>query len=473
MFNNLKGKFDGGTLELLKHGKNYVSASLITKGLAIISIPVMTRLLTPSDYGLLAVFSSLVAIFSILFGFGLRGAVSRFYYEKTDNFGSFFFSNTLFLWGMGIIFTIIIFLNKNTIALLVNVPILLVEVACIVGFFSASLEFIKAYLQASKQSAFLSRLTILHTVLTLTLTIIITLLLKNNLYLGSVYSSLTFAFLFFIFSIYLISRISTFSFNVKYLKYSLIFSLPIIVHLLSAFIMNTFDQIMINKMVGSYETGLYAFAYKVGMLFQMLITGLNQAWIPIFYEKLQDNKSDEIEVTAKKFSYLVSGAALVITIVGPVLVSILAPESYSKALPLLPIIVVGFIFQYFYFIYINYAFYEKKTSMIAIITITAGLINIGLNYWFIPIFGYIAAAWTTMITYALFFLMQYVNVSYNIKGIQKIPFKIVVLPSFFAIILIIISTTISTYIHQSFILFITQFSLIIVYLIPVLKRIQN
>lgn len=473
MIDKIKQNFDSGTLELFNHGKNYVTASLMTKGLAIISIPVMTRLLSPSDYGILAIFGSLVAIFSIFFGFGIRGAVSRYYYEKTDDFGSFFTTNAIFLWGAGIILMIIFFLNKNIIASWVNIPTLLVELASIVGFFSASFEFVSAYLQASKQSIVLARLTILRAVLTLTMTIIITLLLKDNLYLGSVYSSLTFAFLFFIFSIYMISKIGTFSFNANHLKYSLIFGLPIIVHLLSAFIMNTFDQIMINKMVGSYETGLYAFAYKVGMLFQMLIMGLNQAWVPMFYEKLRDNKYDEIEETAKKFSYLVSGVALMITILGPILVAILAPDSYSEALHIVPIIIVGFIFQYFYFMYINYAFYEKKTSMIATITIIAGLINIGLNYWLIPIFGYAAAAWTTLLTYALFFIMQYINVSFNIGDIQRVPLKVVVSPGVFSIVLIVTSTLFFTYIHQTSMLFIAQFGLIIVYLIPLLKRIRT
>lgn len=473
MLNNIKQKLDGGTLELLKHGKNYVSASVMTKGLSLISIPVMTRLLSPSDYGLLAVFGSLVGILGIIFGFGFRGAVSRYYYERTDDFSSFFTTNVLFVMCAGIFLGIAVYLNRIFISDLMNIPVSLVLFAVFIAWISSSYTLVSAYLQASKQSLLLSRISVVNAVLSLILTIGITLLLKENLYLGSVYSSLIFSFIFFFFSMYMILKIGTWSFHIKHLKYSLVFGLPIIVHLLSGLILNSFDQIMINKMVGSYETGIYSFAYKVGMLFQMVIMGLNQAWVPIFYEKLRDDKYEEIEETAQKFSYLVAGAALLITMLGPLLITVLAPESYSAALSLVPVIIVGFIFQYFYFMYINYAFYAKKTSMIATITLSAGLINIGLNYWMIPIFGYAVAAWTTLITYALFFLMQYVNVSYNIKGIQKIPLKVVVSPGLLAIILILVSTTISTYIDHLFILFIAQSSLIIVYLIPMLKRIRT
>jgi len=471
MIDKLKQKLDSGSLELLKHGKNYVSASVMTKGLALISIPVMTRLLSPSDYGLLAVFDSLTAILGIIFGLGFRGAVSRYYYEKADDFGSFFTTNVLFVMGVGILLGIAVYLNRIFISDLMNIPVPLALFALFMAWISSSYTLVSAYLQASKQSLLLYRLTVVNAVLSLILTITITLLLKENFYLGSVYSSLIVSFIFFFFSIYIIFKIGTWSFDTRHLKYSLVFGLPIIVHLLSALILNSFDQIMINKMVGSHETGLYSFAYKVGMLFQMVITGLNQAWVPMFYEKLRDDKYKEIEETAKKFSYLVAGTALLLTMLGPILITVLAPESYSAALSLVPIIIVGFIFQYFYFIYINYAFYAKKTSMIATITLIAGLINIGLNYWLIPIFGYVAAAWTTLLTYALFFMMQYINVSYNIKDIQKIPLKTVILPGLFSIILIVISTFISTYIEQSFMLFIAQLGLIVLYLIPLLKRI--
>jgi len=400
-----------------------------------------------------------------------RGAVGRYYYEKTNDFGSFFSTNILFLLWVGILIGIAVYLNRTYLGELFNIPVTLVVIAIIISWLSGSYSLVEAYFQASKQSLLLSRISIVNAVFSLILTITITLILEKNLYLGSVYSSLVSSFIFFFFSIYIIKKIGTWSFNLKHLKYSLVFGLPIIVHLLSGLILNSFDQIMINKMVGSHETGLYSFAYKVGMLFQMVIMGLNQAWVPIFYEKLRNDKYKELEDTARKFAYMVSGAALLITILGPILITILAPETYSEALSLVPIIIVGFIFQYFYFMYINYAFYAKKTSMIATITLIVGLINIGLNYWLIPIFGYAAAAWTTLITYALFFIMQYVNVSYNIKNIKKIPLQIVVRPGLFSIVLIIISTAISTYIDQLFILFIAQASLIIMYLIPVLKRI--
>ena len=350
-----------------------------------------------------------------------------------------------------------------------NIPVSLVLFAIAVAFISTSYTLVQAYLQANKQSLFLSRITVVNAILSLILTIALTLLLKEDRYLGSVYSTLIISLMFFLFSMVMARKIGKWGFRFQYLTYSLLFGLPIILHLLSGFVLNSFDQIMINKMVGSYETGIYAFAYKIGMLFQIVITGLNQAWVPMFYEKLRDAKYEEIEETAKKYTYLVLGAALLITIFGPLLVSVLAPKNYSEALYLIPVIIIGFIFQYFYFMYINYAFYAKKTSMIATVTVIAGLVNIGLNYWLIPIFGYAAAAWTTLFTYFLFFLMQYLNVSIKIKDIPQMPLKMFILPGILSIVLISISALLSAYVKQPAINIIGQLSLMLIFLIPIIK----
>lgn len=467
MIHKLISRLDSGTLELLKHGKNYITVSMMTKGLSIISIPIMTRLLVPSDYGILAIFGTLVSILGIIFGFGIRGAVSRYYYEKTDDFGSFITTNTIFVWCAGIIISIVLFFNISIIAEVMNIPNILVVFAILLSFISASYSLTSAYLEASKQSLLLSRISIVQVVLILIFTIIVTLMLKEDRYLGSVYVQTIFSFFFFLFSLYMLKKIGELNVQIKHLQYSLVFGLPIVLHLSSGFIMNSADQIMINKMLGSHETGLYTFAYKVAMLFQMLSMGLNQAWLPIFYEKLREDKYEEIDVIVKKLAYIVFGGALLIVLFAPLLIIILAPKSYAVALSLVPIIVGGFMFEFFYNTYAKYAFYAKKTSMFVLVTIVTGLVNIGLNYLFIPKFGYTAAAWTTLITYALFFLLHYMNVIYNIKFFRVVPLKIVLFPGIFSASLIMISILANTYVKSPMGLYAIYFCLIAIYLVPI------
>jgi len=80
-----------------------------------------------------------------------------------------------------------------------------------------------------------------------------------------------------------------------------------------------------------------------------------------------------------------------------------------------PIIVIGYVGVFLYTLYGNYSFYRKKTGLISLATLFAGGINIGLNYWLIPIYGYVAAAYTTLVSYFLLFLFHFLNVKYILK----------------------------------------------------------
>ena len=82
--------------ELLSHAKNYVSADILAKGLAFLSIPILTRLLTTEDYGVLGVYF-ISSIFIIIFGLGIRGSVTRYYYEGSKDFNKFLGANIIML----------------------------------------------------------------------------------------------------------------------------------------------------------------------------------------------------------------------------------------------------------------------------------------------------------------------------------------------------------------------------------------
>ena len=75
---------NSGFTETLKHSKNYLLSNIAVKAIGFISIPVMTRLLTPSDYGVLNVFTSWQTIFISIFTLNCYVALGRYYYEP-DN----------------------------------------------------------------------------------------------------------------------------------------------------------------------------------------------------------------------------------------------------------------------------------------------------------------------------------------------------------------------------------------------------
>ena len=77
---------------------------------------------------------------------------------------------------------------------------------------------------------------------------------------------------------------------------------------------------------------------------------------------------------------------------------------------------LGVVTQYMYTQYVNIEMNLKRTRIIAVSTMIAAVINIGLNLLFIPIYGFVAAAYTTLAGYMILFAIH----CFNIKIIYKV-----------------------------------------------------
>ncbi|MHC2995271.1 MAG: oligosaccharide flippase family protein [Candidatus Atribacteria bacterium] len=417
--NNIRNKFINiigkENIEFISHTKNYLSAGIFTRALSFISVPIFTRLLLPNEYGILAIFSSITSIFAILLGFNIHGAVARYYYEKSNDFAEFLGSNLLLILFFNFFAISLIYLIKDSIAnFFVIIPYLFL-IAILISAFTIPCNMYLAYLQASKQSKKFSLISINKGILSLIVSIIWVYLLKENRYYGKVYSSLLITTVFAVYMIYNLVKLSKFNSKLEYIKYSIRFGVPLIPHAFSGFILAFFDRIIINQLCGSLYTGLYSFAYNVGMVMNIVVMAMNMSWVPIFYENLANKNFKKINNLAYNYSKYIYFAAIGFILFSKEIVSLMAAKKYHTALPIVPIIVIGYVGVFLYTLYGNYSFYRKKTGLISLTTLFAGGINIGLNYWLIPIYGYVAAAYTTLVSYFLLFLFHFLNVKYILK----------------------------------------------------------
>lgn len=414
--------------ELLNHSKNYILAQFFTLGLAFITMPIFTRLMSPDEYGILSVFTSFEGVVAIVFGLGIRGAISRYYYEDKNDFFEYLSSNIWLILIMSCTFTLSSLLFINSLQKFLNIPLGMIYIAFAIAIPQALFQLYQAYLQAAKKSKKVATLNAISAVIGTGIAILIMLQMTKERYYAKAIGQSIAALVMLVITIWYLRKNISFHINKTHLKYSLVFGLPIILHLLSQNILNTFDQIIINQLIGAHETGLYSVAYKIGMIQSMVSMGILKAWTPMFYEKLNKNKIDEINILAKKYAYIVMLVAVALIFFSREIIVILADKRYHEALGIIPVIIISYFFFFLYTMYVNYAFYEKKTKNIAVITIIAGGLNISLNYLLIPKFGYIAAAWTTLISYFALFILHYINVKYIIKIDRTTNIKIFIIP---------------------------------------------
>ena len=172
------------TFDLMSHSKNYLSATLIITGVSFFTLPILTRLLTPFDYGIISLFTSVTSIFSTLFLLGISGSIKVNCIKKDFPHREYLFSNLMFLLSINIIFVIIISYIKNTMGLMFNLSSYIIILASLTSvgnvFVRTKLDLLQG-LRKSKQRSAIETIKQVGTVL---FSILVIYLMKENVYYG-------------------------------------------------------------------------------------------------------------------------------------------------------------------------------------------------------------------------------------------------------------------------------------------------
>lgn len=144
---------------------------------------------------------------------------------------------------------------------------------------------------------------------------------------------------------------------------------------------------------------------------------------------------------------IVAAVNLLLIMLAPEAVRIFAPPAYYEAIYCIPPVAMSVLFMYSYDLFAKFAFYYEKTRLIMLASIGGAILNIILNYFGIKWFGYIAAAYTTLICYILYVVFYYILMTkickyylddvhpYNTKLLITITIALAFLASGFAMLL--------------------------------------
>ena len=191
-------------------------------------------------------------------------------------------------------------------------------------------------------------------------------------------------------------------------KYALTFNIPLIPHYLSMTILNQSDRIMIDKMVGTSEAAIYGIAYTLAMMMTIITGAINSSFIPYTYQNIKEKRFKEIGKNANFILLLVAMGCVMAMAFGPELIKLFATDEYYNAIWVMPPVAASVFFMFLYPLFANVEFYYEKTKFVMVASCSGALLNIVLNYIGIKMFGYIAAAYTTLICYIAFDIFHYV-----------------------------------------------------------------
>ncbi|TXE19185.1 oligosaccharide flippase family protein [Psychroflexus gondwanensis] len=190
-----------------------------------------------------------------------------------------------------------------------------------------------------------------------------------------------------------------FNFKRKLIINSLKVGLPVIPHNYSHYLLNSSDRLIMERLnVSTGNIGIYSLAYTLGMYINLLANAINQAVSPnllIFIKEKKWKHYQDLVILFQSVVFLTCiMAAIWVTDWMPLLIR---NDDLNQYPEIFIIIVMSYSAWPLYTGCFQVVFYFEKTSILWKITTMAGIINLLLNIFLIPIYGFLIAAWTTLI----------------------------------------------------------------------------
>ena len=205
-------------------------------------------------------------------------------------------------------------------------------------------------------------------------------------------------------------------FDKEFWKYALKFNIPLIPYYLSQSIFNQSDRIMIDHMCGGGDTAEYGVGYSIAMVLTFVLNAINNSYVPWLYELLKKKDCKPNQKMACYIAIIMAVLLVGVVALGPELVFILGGAKYNNAKWVIPPVALSLLLLFYSQMFINVEFYFEDKKRLVYGTVGAAILNIVLNFLLIPIFGFIAAAYTTLASYLAFAGMNYISYRKTLKA---------------------------------------------------------
>ena len=195
--------------------------------------------------------------------------------------------------------------------------------------------------------------------------------------------------------------------NKVYWKYALGFNIPLLAYYLSQIIFNQINRIMISHMVGTDKAAIFGVAYSLAMVLTFVLNAINNSYVPWFYGKIKEGKmADNRHVSLGIAGFM----AVILTGIiwfAPEVIQIMAGSQYVEAIYVVPPVAISLLLLFYAQLFINVEFYYEEKKSLVWASIGAAVVNFILNYFLIKWFGFVAAAYATLVSYIIFAYCNY------------------------------------------------------------------
>ena len=394
--------------ETLVYGTSTVLARLLNFCL----VPFYTYYLVPGEYGIIATIFAAIALFNVVFLFGMDQSYLRFASDATDKnkvFRQCFYGVLL----NGLVLGGLLWLFNGAAARIIGIPaeegyllklaaaILFLDVLNMIPFTKLRLERRAWYFAGVRTASIVVNvlgniyfIAVLHKGIASILWANIFASLASLLLLSPVvYSELKQNF--------------SFRFDGKLERELLTFAWPFVPSGLASLFVSVIDKPILVHLAGPAQVGIYQANFKIGVFMMLIVSMFDQAWRPFFLAHAKDDDAKDTFARVFSFFVAITGWVLLglIFLMPDIIQSnlfgsfhLIAP-AYWSGLPVIPLVLSGY---FCYGLYVNFMIgpvLTKKTRVLLWITLLGALVSISTNLTLVPHLGILGAGWAVALSY--------------------------------------------------------------------------
>ncbi len=389
---------------LVKNTALFALNSIGTKLINFFLVPVYTAALTTSDYGTADLVSTVAMILVPLFTLNVGEAVMRFCLDDNSD-DKRIMSVGVTVMAFSVVMGILVIPVSTLIPRIAPLKVY-ISLYCIShGIYQISV----CYLRGTERLAQYALSNIIHVLSTATLNIVLLLGVKMGLkgyftahilgyFIGTIVA-MTMG------QIHKVLR--EYRFDGTLAKNMIKYSIVLVPTSFMWWIMNSSDRIMVTAMVGAAANGIYAISYKVPTVLSAMSTVFNQAWS---YSAIKEDKSeDRVDFNNRMFDRIFRLQIILTTgllmVIKP-FIAIYVSDAYYTSWKYTPYLLIGFFFMSMgTFLSTSYTVHKDSKGFLKS-GLSGAIMNIALNWLFIPRIQTAGAALATCISYITVFLYR-------------------------------------------------------------------
>jgi len=400
--------------ELSKNITVYGLGDVAVSVINFLLLPVYVLRLTGSDYGAFGILGAFEVIAKIVFRFGLDGSFMRFFYDCKDDRDRQRLASTIFFFLLAldgaVAAALILAARPLAAALMGDTAYATALRLMVVNAFAIGFTFIPFHvLRIERRATTFSALTFARSVLTIVVRLVLVMKLHlgvTGLYLADVMVT----------AVIMAALLRWFAplvratFSPEVLRDTLAFGLPRVPHAAAQQVIAVGDKFILGLLTTLETVGIYSLAVSFGLAQKLFLTAFESAWAPFYYATIREAGARRVfrTVTTYGIAILALLTAGLSAVGEPALKAmthgrILAPADprWSEVSVAIAFTAIGVLFQGVYLLTSIGLNITRRTQYYPVATVTAALVNVGLNVLLIPSHGIIGAAWANGAAYAV------------------------------------------------------------------------